>query len=1023
MPYQSSPVAYFAAIMDMIGGPREFRRNNVFREDFKLFPDQQYRYAFTDDTVLTMAIARTLREAREKNDEDFVRNAVLNIKSFAKQYPNGIFPGGYGTNFGRWVVTPGSDVIKSKQPSYGNGSAMRVSAVGWAYNSLEKTNQVARLTAITSHAHEEGIKGAQAIASAVYLARAGVSKEDIKSYIEGKFGYDLDQKLEDIRNYHENVLREQSEFCQTTVPMALCAFLNGDSFEDCGRKAVSIGGDSDTIGAMTGSIAGAFYGMPKWLEKECDRRMNLQMRREAKAFQAHLNSVDTEPNMEEIEIALASARVEQHALRQYREKSQTQPKNDPKYIELLAERESVRLFYEEVNKARENTDYQTAGTLLEMKADVLAKLKAYVQESADFKKKCAKMDKWPGKTDRIPDCDWTRRKDYKETQPQRLVDKVSLNQKLIPVNMVKNTKDFQKVMTSITDQATKDSQKMKELFSEVFHRAGEKLAENQSEAFYQDAIDKLAAENGENELLKDVLEDLQTMKKEAELAKNPGQVGVDAEDKKDATSKLGMFDPLKLGEKTLQKMEKLSEQLKQKAIKLDAISEEYKTLVKQLASIEKLSNAVGAWCQAHEKVVVAENEKVNALPVPKDMDDLKRRYEERELQYSELTVDGRKTYRFYLASAVDSILGPETEALFRDDDQLEMLERASRLLAEKNTNAATDTLQKLFDEINGKLMDTDEPKADAPQKEKDAYDLMQKQVSHLTHLMSMVDDVVTAPADGRIRAEASQAKWERNAMRNEEITELSAASERYDKFANMNRLLVVQEEAVKETMLGIKNKYANTNEPEKYLELEEYDLADRAQGAYRKIRELLTDIAVSGKEKKLSHLSEETRTELATIVLHQTLRANIVSAAVLHTDSQMLQELEEQGVARMINDMKNTDVFKRFEKSMTVDKLEEALKNSTSMMNAYANFTTMDALRREDDLYAQNQARNKQIAEEEAQKNQVENVKTAEKAQMNQPENVKAPAENVAQNVATNAASGEYGDESFDNSFAEDLLS
>lgn len=993
MPYQSSPVAYFAAIMDMIGGPREFNENNVYTEEFELFPEQKYHYAFTDDTVLTMAVARTLREARDKNDEEFLRNAVTNIKAFAQQYPNGVFPGGYGYNFGQWVVTPGTDVIKSKQPSYGNGSAMRVSAVGWAYNSLEKTLQVAKLTAITSHAHEEGVKGAQAIASAVYLARAGMSKEDIKSYIEGKFGYDLDQKLEDIRHYNGEVLKKQSEFCQVTVPMAICAFLNGNSFEDCGRKAVSIGGDSDTIGAMAGSIAGAFYGMPKWLEQECDRRMNFHLRREAKAFQEHINSVDTEPNKEEIEIALSEARVEQYALRQYRNNSQTKPKADPKYIELLAERESVRLFYEEVNKARQNTDYQTAGTLIEMKADVLAKLKAYVQESADFKKKCAKMDKWPGKTERIPDCDWKKRQDYDEyaepPQPQRYVDVQRLNQKLIPVNMVKDTKDFQKVMASITAQAEKDSRKMMELSSAVSHRAGEKLAENQSEAFYQEALDKLAAENGENELLEDVLKDLATMKKEAELANNiPGKVGVDVADTKEATSKLGTFDPLKLGEKAMQKMQKLSEELMQKAIKLDAVSEDYKALVQQLASIEKLAIAVDAWCQAHEKTIAAENAKENELPLPKDLDydEMKRRYETQETKFSRFMTVGQKGQKFYSVSAVTTILGQETEALFRDDKQLTALETAARQLAQKNPNAATATLQELFDKINLKLMDTDEPAADASKQEKDAYALMQKQVSHLNHLMSMVDDVVAAPSDSKIFAPASKASAEQKAVNNRKLADVSEGTKQYNTLSSLSNRLTGQAETVGETLKKIEDRFKNDKEnPQGYKKLAEYDLADRAQGAYRKIRDLVTDLIVGKNGRTFDELKEYGQTQLATIILHQTVQSNIVSAAVNNTDALMQQELEKQGAEEMIKDIQSRPSFQRFAESMTPDKLSEALRNATGLMNAYADFARLDTMRQAGEEAQQVQAENvKADQEAEAERLRIAEEKAAEERRLRQ---------------------------------------
>ncbi len=1014
---KASNVTYFAAIMDIIGGPREFNSYNVYVEDFELFPKQTYHYAFTDDTVLTMAVARTLREARGKNDEEFLRNAVLNIKSFAKQYPNGLFSGGYGTNFGKWAVTPGTDVIKTKQPSYGNGSAMRVSSVGWAYDSLEKTLQVAKLTAVTSHAHEEGVKGAQAIASAVYLARAGVGKEDIKSYIEGKFGYDLNRSLDDIRRYNKEDLRQQSEFCQVTVPMALCAFLNGESFEDCGRKAVSIGGDSDTIGAMVGSIAGAFYGMPKWLEQECDRRMNFHMRREAKAFQDHINSIDNTPNKEEIEIALANARVEQHALRQYREKSQTLPRNDEKYIELLAERESVRLFYEEVNKARKNQDLQTASALKENKADVLEKIKEYVKNSADFKKKCAKMDKWPGKTERIPDCDWKKRNDYnpyaKPPQPQRYVDVDRLNQKLIPVNMVKNTKDFQKLMAPMTEEAIQNMAKKEHLIYKVDTLARKDSAMNgaeaKDEAFYQDIIDKLITADGEigkrfpagkNELLDEILKDLQTMKKEAELAKNiPGKVGEEVADTKEATSKLGTYDPLKLGEKALQKMQELSEALMRKAIKMDDMSAGYETLTKQLASIEKLSNAVEAWCSASEKRLIAEKEQAAAPKVPDTMDDMKRRYEAQEREYSGYMTDGMKGRNFYSVSAVATILGKETEALFREDAQFTLLETAARQLADRDPNAAMKTLEKLFEETNEKLMNADEPAANASQKEKDEYALMQKQVSYVNHLMSMVDDVLKAPSDGSILAQANKASEENRAVSKGKLADVSAGTKRYTKLSGLSQQLTSQAEAVGDTMRGIDNKNGA-----------EYDLAERAQGALLKMRDLVVDVTASGKDQKLNQLKEAANTELATIILHQTVRTSIVAAAAgaKNTTSPILDELNKKGAAAMINELKETPVFKRFEESMTLDKLAEFMRRSPALMNAYVDFTARDALRR---------------ADEEAQAVAAENARAAAENARAAAENAKAAAEKPAQKVNEQAASEEddFEDESLDGSFVDDL--
>ena len=146
---------------------------------------------------------------------------------------------------------------------------MRVSAAGWLYDSIERTREVARATANVTHNHPEGIKGAEATASAIYMARNGSSKEEIKEYIEGEFNYNLDRTLDEIRpEYH------MDETCQRTVPEAIIAFLESKDFEDAVRNAVSLGGDTDTLGAITGSIAEAFYGIPAVLIAECKSRID-----------------------------------------------------------------------------------------------------------------------------------------------------------------------------------------------------------------------------------------------------------------------------------------------------------------------------------------------------------------------------------------------------------------------------------------------------------------------------------------------------------------------------------------------------------------------------------------------------------------------------------------------------------------------------------------------------------------------------------------------------------------------------
>ena len=248
---------YGAILGDIIGSPFEFDRGDKTK-NFDLFSKG---CDFTDDSVMTIAVGEALLavgpEATVKEIEEAV---VTNMQDWGKRYPYA----GYGGRFRYW--------LRERNPkpygSYGNGSAMRVSAAGWLYDSLERTREVARATANVTHNHPEGIKGAEATASAIYMARNGSSKEEIKEYIEREFHYNLDRTLDEIRpGYH------MDETCQRTVPEAIIAFLESKDFEDAIRNAVSLGGDTDTLGAITGSIAEAFYGIPAVLLAECRNRI------------------------------------------------------------------------------------------------------------------------------------------------------------------------------------------------------------------------------------------------------------------------------------------------------------------------------------------------------------------------------------------------------------------------------------------------------------------------------------------------------------------------------------------------------------------------------------------------------------------------------------------------------------------------------------------------------------------------------------------------------------------------------
>ena len=252
---------YGALLGDIIGSPYEFDRGSKTKE-FPLFnPESQ----FTDDSVMTIAIAEALMDTIGASD-DAIRNAVIeSMHKWGWRYPHA----GYGGMFSHWL----EELDTEPYNSYGNGSAMRVSSAGWLYDSLSETRKVARITAEVTHNHPEGIKGAEAVASAIYLARNGKSKDEIKEYVVREFGYDLTRTCDEIRPTYYHI-----ETCQQTVPEAITAFLEGGDFEDVIRTAVSLGGDCDTLTCIAGGIGEAFYGVPDHLKKECEKRLPADMR-------------------------------------------------------------------------------------------------------------------------------------------------------------------------------------------------------------------------------------------------------------------------------------------------------------------------------------------------------------------------------------------------------------------------------------------------------------------------------------------------------------------------------------------------------------------------------------------------------------------------------------------------------------------------------------------------------------------------------------------------------------------------
>jgi ADP-ribosylglycohydrolase len=222
---------------DIIGSVYE--RNGIKTKDFPLFSSQS---RYTDDTVLTIAVAQAILTGEKYTDS---------IREFGQRYPHA----GYGGSFIQWLFSDNPVPYNS----WGNGSAMRVSPVGFAFNSENDVLEQARMTARMTHSHPEGVKGAQATALAVYLARTVKDKEAVRLEIKDHFGYNLDRSIEEIRRTYSFDIS-----CQGTVPEAIISFLDSESYEDAVRNAVSLGGDSDTLACITGGIAEAYYGsVPK----------------------------------------------------------------------------------------------------------------------------------------------------------------------------------------------------------------------------------------------------------------------------------------------------------------------------------------------------------------------------------------------------------------------------------------------------------------------------------------------------------------------------------------------------------------------------------------------------------------------------------------------------------------------------------------------------------------------------------------------------------------------------------------
>ena len=247
----SSTCLFGAIAGDIIGSRHEWKA--CTDPKFALFSKSS---KFTDDSVLTVAVADAILNQRGYGDV---------IVEYARRYPKA----GYGSYFRRWLKEDGVEPYNS----FGNGSAMRVSSVGWAFDTVEDVMREAKRSASVTHNHPEGVKGAQAVALAIYLARIGVEREEIRQEIETLFGYDLKRTLDEIRPTYQ-----WDSTCPRSVPESIIAFLESTDFESAVRNAVLLGGDADTMAAISGSIAEAYYGgVPNEIEIEIRRRLQPEL--------------------------------------------------------------------------------------------------------------------------------------------------------------------------------------------------------------------------------------------------------------------------------------------------------------------------------------------------------------------------------------------------------------------------------------------------------------------------------------------------------------------------------------------------------------------------------------------------------------------------------------------------------------------------------------------------------------------------------------------------------------------------
>ena len=250
--YTRNNMLYGTIFGDIAGSTYEFRACKNYK--FTTVPEKSH---FTDDTVMTLAVASWLMK-----DPDDLEVLVKEMQFFGNRYPKA----GYGGMFRKWLIAE----YPKPYNSFGNGSAMRVSPCAWVAKSLDEALFLAEKSAIVTHNHPEGVKGAQAVAAAIWMARNGSTKEEIKAYIESTFEYNLSRTIKEIKESGYDF----DSTCQGSVPESIIAFLEGNDYEEVIRLAIYLGGDADTQAAIAGSIAEAFYDMPVRFIGDIEKRLD-----------------------------------------------------------------------------------------------------------------------------------------------------------------------------------------------------------------------------------------------------------------------------------------------------------------------------------------------------------------------------------------------------------------------------------------------------------------------------------------------------------------------------------------------------------------------------------------------------------------------------------------------------------------------------------------------------------------------------------------------------------------------------